>query len=370
MREFIGTNKQVATHGTITAGSNNYGIQDLTDYGHASNTHGLGEIAILGNIGGKPVVLKNDGTDAVVKSKNGIQFGVKTPTTVKWSGTIPNNPNTIVTKCVNTVAVAGVKTYTIANSGALSEGHYLGILVENLNYPYYMSTKRQQLFEIRLTTAYLTSGVINSTGWTAIKAAFDAKFGSTGKNWCTMTGTGAVITVTALVPGVDIKISGSNDTGIITYTSTTTAPAVAYNTGAKVAEMEKEIAVRGGYNPFWTIDANLWTASSMINTTQLYVTYVIEYDVLNPGAIVIPALQRRECIVAVPKYDATTGTTANPDIASLDAIFTALAANGKVVSNAITGTAGTAAASGTAVVDLAAAAITVTGNGGLTFRTY
>lgn len=362
MREFIGTNKQVATHGTITAGSSNYGIQNLTDYGHAANTHGLGEIAILGNIGGKPVVLKNDGTDAVAKSKNGIQFGVVTPTTVKWSGTIPNNPNTIVTKCINTVAVAGVKTYTIANSGALSEGHYLGILVENLNYPYYMSTKRQQLFEIRLTAAYLTSGVINSTGWSAIKTAFDAKFGSTGKNWCTMTGSNAVITITALVPGVDIKISGSNDTGIITYTSTTTAPAVAYNTGAKVAEMEKEIAVREGYNPFWTIDANLWTASSMINTTQLYVTYVIEYDVLNPGAIVIPALQRRECIVAVPKYNATTGTTANPDIDWLDKIFTALAANGKVTSDAVTGTAPSTVG--------AAATITVTGNGGLTFRTY
>ena len=103
----------------------------------------------------------------------------------------------------------------------------------------------------------------------------------------------------------------------------------------------------------------MWTASSMINTSLLYTTYVIEYDVNPKGAIVIPALQRRECIIAVPKY--STGTTTNPDVTSLDAIFTALSTNNTVTSNAVTGTAPSTVG--------AAATTTVASTGGLIFRT-
>ena len=357
MREFIGTNVHPATTGTI-----NLGVSNLTDYGHASNTHGLGEIVLIGDVAGVPVVLKNDGTDAVAKAMYGFKIGVKTPTTVKWTGNILNNPTTVVTKCVNTVAVASVKTYAIGASGSLVEGMFVGIIVENLNVPYYMGSKRQKLFEFKLLAAYLTSGVINSTGWTAITTAFNAKF-NTSLNLCTMSaGSGAAFTLTANIAGVDIKASGANDTSIITLSSTGTANKFAYNTGNLVNAVAKEIATRDGYNPFWEMDATLWTAPTNIDTTLLYTTYVIEYDVNPAGAVVIPAFRRREAIIAVPKYDNAGGTTANPDIAALDAIFTALAANNTVTSNAVTGTAPSTVG--------AAATITVTGTGGLTFRTY
>ncbi len=353
MREFIGTNVQTPTTGTI-----NVGVSTLTDYTNAGNTHAEGEIVIIGNVAGVPVVFKADGTDAVAKAKRGLQFGVKTPSTIKWSGIIPNNPTTVVTKCLSVAAVASVKVYTIAASGTFIAGMYVGITVENMNYPYYMGSKRMKLFEYQLTTADITSYAINSTGWTAITTKFNATF-NTKLNWCTMSsGSGANFTLTANIAGVDIKASGSLHTSVITM-STNTSSVFAAQTGTKTKADETSIATRSGYNPFWEIDANMWTAQSMIDTTLNYTTYVIEYTIPNPGAIVIPALQRRECIIAVPKY--STGTTTNPDVTALDAIFTALANNGVVTSNAVTGSAPSTVG--------AAATTTVESTGGLIFRT-
>lgn len=327
MKEFIGTNVQTETTGTI-----NTGITDLTDYNASGNAHGLGEIVVLGSVGGLPVAFKADGTDAVAKSINGFQIGVKTPTTVKWSGKIPNKRTTIVTKCLNRAAVASVKVYAMPIATNVIQGMIVGLLVDNLNYPFYMGTKRQKSFEYTLTAADITSYAINSTGWTAITTAFNAKF-NTKYNWCTMSsGSGTAFTITSNTAGVDFRVTGSMDTQVITTTTVSTANADAYNTGTLVKAEETSTATRSGYNPFWEIDANMWTSTSMINTSLLYTTYVIEYQINSIAGEVIPAFKTRECIVAIPKY--STGTTTNPDMTALDAMFTAMSNNASVASAA------------------------------------
>ena len=313
----------------------------------------VGEIMCLGKIVNGSVsyptaadiilaALKSDGTDAIAKANYGIQLGVvaqagnNTNSVMRWSGWIPNNPSTLVTKCLPTAAVAAVKVYTIANT-YYSVGDFFGIIMADLSIPYYMTTKREKIFDYQIKAADITTNAINSTGWTNITNAFNAKF--SGK-YTMSAASGANFTITASAGIADFNASGTYNSSVIDVSSVTTANVNAFNSIANLQDLEKKIQTRIGYNPFWEMDATMWTSPSMIALTNTYTTYVIDYYPGNteeqPLALK-PLHSKRQCILALPTFKFVDNSTANPDVTAFDAIFTALATG--INSNAVTGSA-------------------------------